>query len=839
MATIENATLDDTGADPWPAVARAARQWLAGHAVEPRDAIVLLPFAALLVPARAAFGAGGVWMPRVETARTLADSLGPPPVPVPGEPCGDPVVDRLHAAALLRRLPSMAARERGDRRAFDAVVDRFAGAATELREAAAERPPAERAAWWTRVRDGCPPVAGPGALEASLLRAAVEWAAGDTPAPTDRLFAHRAPAWIVVRIGGADRLSEAVVAAAGVPALVIDLDRSAAPAPAARRWRCEGLEDEAEAAVAEIVEALDAGRAPVALVALDRVPVRRARALLERLAVPVVDETGWTLSTTHAATTLMSLLRAAAPAAGGDTLLAWLKQWPPALQRPRALQALEARLRGNRRPRDTDAAAAELLAQAQAHLAPFSALRERPLADWWALLQERLAADGTEALLGGDAAGVQLLQALSRPLGGAAGRLIAASSRFTLAGFTAWVDATLEGAVFLPPPALAAEVVLTPLARAIGRPFGHVVVPAADATHLGPADPTPSLLPPALAESLGLQTPARRRERQRAAFLQLLRVPSLALLRRRHDGEEPLAASPEVLAAAAAHAWPAEADWRPALQRVDPRPAARPQPVASADLPELLSATQVEALRDCPYRFFARAVLRLAEPDEIEAAFGKRDLGTWLHGVLHRFHRTRGAPETDAERLAQAADEEARDQGLAADEMLPFRASFERLAPAYLRWLAGRDAEGWTWLEGEADREAAPPALAPQRLRGRLDRLDRHPGGGLQVIDYKTGSAEALKRKVREPLEDTQLAFYAALQPGVESALYLALDDADAPLPIEHPGVAASAEELVRQVGAEMARLRAGAPMPALGEEPLCEHCEARGLCRRDHWSGP
>ncbi len=31
------------------------------------------------------------------------------------------------------------------------------------------------------------------------------------------------------------------------------------------------------------------------------------------------------------------------------------------------------------------------------------------------------------------------------------------------------------------------------------------------------------------------------------------------------------------------------------------------------------------------------------------------------------------------------------------------------------------------------------------------------------LIDYKTGNADKLKQRVAEPLEDTQLAFYAAL----------------------------------------------------------------------------
>jgi ATP-dependent helicase/nuclease subunit B len=96
---------------------------------------------------------------------------------------------------------------------------------------------------------------------------------------------------------------------------------------------------------------------------------------------------------------------------------------------------------------------------------------------------------------------------------------------------------------------------------------------------------------------------------------------------------------------------------------------------------------------------------------------------------------------------------------------------------------------------------------------------------------------------VREPLEDTQLAVYAALQLARQAAgesvqaCYLALDEADAVVAVSHDGVADSARELTRQIAAERARIEAGAPLPALGEGPVCETCEARGLCRRDHWS--
>jgi ATP-dependent helicase/nuclease subunit B len=53
---------------------------------------------------------------------------------------------------------------------------------------------------------------------------------------------------------------------------------------------------------------------------------------------------------------------------------------------------------------------------------------------------------------------------------------------------------------------------------------------------------------------------------------------------------------------------------------------------------------------------------------------------------------------------------------------------------------------------------------------------------------------------------------------------------------IDHEDVEFSAEQLVEGIGIDLTRLRAGAAMPALGEARACEYCDARGLCRRDHW---
>ncbi|HZE92790.1 MAG TPA: PD-(D/E)XK nuclease family protein, partial [Rhizobacter sp.] len=266
-------------------------------------------------------------------------------------------------------------------------------------------------------------------------------------------------------------------------------------------------------------------------------------------------------------------------------------------------------------------------------------------------------------------------------------------------------------------------------------------------------------------------------------------------------------------------------------------------------LPHQLSASACEALRACPYRFFALHLLRLREADELDAELEKRDYGTWLHAVLFAFHQARTAPDTaqaEIARLLAVADAQQAEFGLADADFLPFAASFGELAPRYIAWLHERDAQGARWWQGEQDHRVELPVLQGTALQGRIDRADRirtPQGDTLELIDYKTGSADVLRRQVRQPLEDTQLAFYAALvQPQTEVALhamYLALDGVKGIEQVLHPQVEDSAQALVQGLADDLSRLRLGAGLPALGEGHVCEFCEARGLCRRDHWSEP
>jgi ATP-dependent helicase/nuclease subunit B len=875
MATIVRRALEisDSRGARWDAIAADVAAWATAEPVALRDAVLLVPFAQLLPEARGAFARRGGWMPRIETTRTLAQGLGPAVAVRAGELSFDPTLDALSVTALLRSQPWGVAWARRDMRGFEQAVRSVVVTAQEMARAAAAVPPAARAAHWAAARDLLMPIGGPGASERLLARVALEWASV-APAPvTDRLFERPEPAaWIAVQAGGPNALVERLMGEARVPCLLIDTDapeddpfraseRRAAPAQAV----CEAFEHEAQCAAAQVLVHLQHGETPVALMAQDRVLVRRIRALLERHRVRLLDETGWTLSTTRAAAQVMSLLQAARPEASTDALLDWLKagtSWGHT-DADQAIGALESTCRRLQLSRTAALAAAtleppaaRLWAAASEVLVELGAARRQPLPAWLTALAHALKRCGVLDALRDDDAGRQVLLALRltpATAGAPAWASGAAQAVLTLGEFRHWVDGVLEQATFRPAADFEAppEVIVTPLAQAMLRTFAAVVFPGADDKRLGATASSTTPIGDPLAAALGLPTPAERRRAELLAFAQLLAIPHVTFLRRRVDGSDPLADSPliERLALALAAQGRTLGAWRdprvPATHA--PTPIHMTAPAAPDLLPPQLSASASEALRACPYRFFALSMLRLREDDELEREVEKRDYGTWLHAVLYDFHRTRVVPEpstVEIERLLALARTSQAAQGIADADFLPFAASFETFAPRYVAWLHERDASGARWLAGEQEATLALPGVPGIALRGIIDRIDERPVDGtmtVELIDYKTGSASGLREKVRDPLEDTQLAFYAALMRGRSalpiSARYLALDGTRGLEEVPHPEVEFSAAALVDGLAHDLQRLQAGAGLPALGVGATCAHCAARGICRRDHWA--
>lgn len=872
MAAIAHHSLELTRTDPWRAVVSASVGWAEAQGLDLRDTVVLLPFAQLLPLARRAFGATGGWMPRIETTQSLGRSLGPPEPPAPGQLSFDVALDRLVAERMLRAQPWA----RNDVRGFAHWVAQVVDTAHALARAAFAMPAAQRPEHWERGRalltlQSLTPGL-PGTTERLLGRVALEWAA-NAPAPaTDNLFALRPAAWIALQAGGPDPLTRRLLleAAPVRPCLCLDADVdpedpfAQLPADVTLAMAVsDDFEDEAQRSAACVLQHLQRGEQPLALIAQDRLLVRRVRALLARQGVAMRDETGWTLSTTRGGASVRSVLSCVKDDASSDDWVEWLKSCPALCARAGsdALDSLERALRENRLrlarsvdPAALAPAAAALWRLAQQALSPLALGGPTAAAPWLSALDATLRASGLRAALEADDAGRQVLATLRLAPQSTSEGAAPDSEMLDLDSFTAWLDTALEQATYLPEFSDAAQVVITPLARAMLRPFAAVVFPGANDRTFGVAPAANGLLSDREAAALGAPDRQARRHGDVLGFTQLLRCPNLTLLHRITDDGEPCGASPWVellrlsLRRVRPEAWKDAPDAR-VLSTLAPTPTERPLPCAPSLLPKRLSASACEALRTCPYRFFALRMLKLKASDELDAALEKREYGTWLHAVLQRFHAQRTEPGSaiaEAAQLHAIGRDVLREQRLDEAEFLPYSASFSRLVPHYLAWLHRRDAAGAKWLDAEIKLSAQPGPWGDIEMQGVIDRVDFFDQDGVpttQLIDYKTGQAQPLRDAIKLG-EDTQLAFYAALMaaqgdaPGDLGAMYLMLDEADKLQELAHDDVQTSARVLVDGIGHDLARLRAGAALPALGEGRACESCDARGLCRRDHWPG-
>ncbi|HEY8049209.1 MAG TPA: PD-(D/E)XK nuclease family protein, partial [Ramlibacter sp.] len=336
---------------------------------------------------------------------------------------------------------------------------------------------------------------------------------------------------------------------------------------------------------------------------------------------------------------------------------------------------------------------------------------------------------------------------------------------------------------------------------------------------------------------LGLPARDAMEAETREAWRLALNTSHCDILWRRSDGSgEPVLPSPLVQALVLEGGAAPGAEARVAR---DVTATGTPRPAADGRLLGIarISATAYDDLRMCPYRFFARRQLGLQEPEEIDVDLDKRDFGNWLHRVLATFHTALAAQGGDKRGLLdEAAAQVTREMRLDEGEFLPFRAAWAQAREGYLDWLAKHEAaEGATFESSEQDHERE---FASVRLFGRIDRIDNLRGGTRMVMDYKTESHDKTRERVRDPGEDTQLAFYAALL-GDEQlrAAYINIGERGETKTVEQKEVAVARDLLLAGIANDLDRVGKGEPLSAMGEGAACEYCAARGLCRKDSWA--
>lgn len=274
--------------------------------------------------------------------------------------------------------------------------------------------------------------------------------------------------------------------------------------------------------------------------------------------------------------------------------------------------------------------------------------------------------------------------------------------------------------------------------------------------------------------------------------------------------------------------------------------AARDEPTLEAFLPRkgeglVLSASDVETYRGCPLRYKFARVLKIPTEQTLHQRFG-----IVVHQVLERFHAAAGAEDraggSDDELATSAGAQGAGSgtQGTLAELLELLDVAWRRSGMgdgARERELLGKARTALTRYHERLREEPAQPQwferqftfdLGPHHVRGRVDRVDRLPEGGWELIDYKTGYAKTAE----ELSDDIQLSLYAIAAreawglTDTRQAYYYVLDDRKVPVPAD-----AGSGEWVRR-----AVMEAGAGILAQSFEPTpspaaCAHCDYRIVC--------
>ncbi len=859
--------IDANNASPgMDAVASHASAWaalwaqVAAHmhmlGAHPARTVVLLPFfqlqAVARVTARQHWPSG--FVPRLETTKSWSQRMGHF---MPGalDISFDAGLDSLRAAQWLQRAGW------GAKQAM--LSNALVQTAHQLGALVAAVPPMQRSDWAARARaqalQGVDKLTGsPLMYEAAIARIALEWAVASRYA-SDVLFEpalhSSVDALVVVQGLQANPLASALAQhwqaiSSTVPWQQEDVTAQVNLHSAANAF------DEADRAAACVLQHIAAGRTPVALAAVDRVTTRRVSATLALHGVALQDETGWKLSTTRAAASVMGLLRAARgqsvqmqTAEGAqDALLDWLKHTNAAVASVNALERAFRAQNTSAAQQNNAQAAIEFIVSADQPKATIDTLlgslrTPRSAAQWLLSLKNVLSATGQWGALMQDAAGRDCVQALHLLQPEA---LAEHNLPISLNDFSTWASDCLENASFKPSADDAVtQVVVLPLAQVLARPFEAIVIAAADEQRLGASPEPVGHWSAAQREALGLPSRTALAAELQAVWASALSVPQVDVLWRSAEGDQVLQPSPLLQRwllthatndAHEAHASLAAPDPR-VSQRVQAAPTAAPQPTAGALRVTSLSASSYSDLRTCPYRFFALRLLGLQEADELNTEINKRDFGSWLHSVLADFHTRRKAnPDMtdDATLLDQcAADNRIHDAGF-----VPFAAAWPQVRSSYLLWLAQHESEGWQFDQSELTRSLAHEGI---ELKGRLDRVDRlsrgPEAGTAYVLDYKTESTSVSKERVKNPLEDTQLAFYAALlgEDDIHAAYVNVAERSTAST--AQPDIMPARDALLTGISTDLQRIHAGQTLPALGEGTACDYCAARGLCRKDMWT--
>ncbi len=241
-----------------------------------------------------------------------------------------------------------------------------------------------------------------------------------------------------------------------------------------------------------------------------------------------------------------------------------------------------------------------------------------------------------------------------------------------------------------------------------------------------------------------------------------------------------------------------------------------------------LSASDVDLYMTCPLKYKFARVFAIPQEPTINQRFG-----ILIHNVLERYHseELRGFGGDDGgeggegglDRLLNLFEAGWRRTGFGfSDDELQYRdRAVAALARYHERHTAG--AARPVWLERRFSFK-----IGDNTIGGRVDRVDRHPDGSYELIDYKTGAAKS----AAELAGDLQIALYRVAArdawdiEAADGAYWYVLDDEKVPA-----GGEPDALERVERTVAEVAEGITSQDFEPRPDFEVCSWCDYRLIC--------
>ena len=227
--------------------------------------------------------------------------------------------------------------------------------------------------------------------------------------------------------------------------------------------------------------------------------------------------------------------------------------------------------------------------------------------------------------------------------------------------------------------------------------------------------------------------------------------------------------------------------WRDAMTAMAPvpvmSPVTRPRPTPPvAARPRRFSATEIDDWIADPYSLYAKRILELRPPDDLDRPIDAALRGNLVHDALAAFLKDHPAGDLPDDALAR----------LRAIARRLFEPYWQNPTVRHFWWPAFETISAW-FVETEARRradildshaeikgriEVEAPA-GPVTFTARADRIDRLKDGGYAVLDYKTGKAPTkaavAKRRRTQLLVESVIAARGGFD-GLDSALVEAME---------------------------------------------------------------